>query len=58
MFDAYFLQKQTSAASFFIISLLYKFLELVTASGDVIKANKKENADLFWAMKGCGSNFG
>ena len=47
-----------SAASFLIISLLYKFLELVTASGDIIKANKKENADLFWGMKGCGSNFG
>ena len=40
------------------MSSIYKFLELVTASGDVIKANKKESADLFWGMKGCGSNFG
>ena len=41
--------------SFFLI---YKFLELVTASGDVIKASEKNNSDLFWGMKGYGSNFG
>ena len=41
--------------SFFLI---YKFLELVTASGEVIKASEKNNSDLFWGMKGYGSNFG
>ncbi|CAH3109903.1 unnamed protein product [Porites lobata] len=32
--------------------------ELVTTSGEVIKASEKENSDLFWGMKGYGSNFG
>jgi len=32
--------------------------ELVTASGEVIKASKKENTELYWGMKGYGSNFG
>ena len=32
--------------------------ELVTASGDVIKASKDDNQELFWGMKGYGSNFG
>lgn len=32
--------------------------ELVTASGDVIKASEDENQELFWGMKGYGSNFG
>jgi FAD/FMN-containing dehydrogenase len=32
--------------------------EVVTASGDVLTANATENADLFWALKGGGGNFG
>ncbi|KAJ7334487.1 hypothetical protein OS493_014808 [Desmophyllum pertusum] len=34
------------------------FTELVTASGDVIKASGNENPELFWGMKGYGFNFG
>lgn len=34
------------------------FTELVTVSGDVIKASENENQELFWGMKGYGSNFG
>lgn len=34
------------------------FVDLVTASGDMIKVSDKENADLFWGMKGSGFNFG
>ncbi|PVI03626.1 FAD-binding domain-containing protein [Periconia macrospinosa] len=32
--------------------------EVVTAKGDIIQANKTSNPDLFWALKGGGSNFG
>jgi hypothetical protein len=31
---------------------------LVTAHGSVIRANSKENDDLFWALRGGGGNFG
>ena len=31
---------------------------LVTAGGSVVRANSKENADLFWALRGGGGNFG
>jgi hypothetical protein len=31
---------------------------LVTADGFVIRSNAKENADLFWALRGGGGNFG
>jgi hypothetical protein len=31
---------------------------LVTADGSVERANSKENADLFWAVRGGGGNFG
>lgn len=33
-------------------------VEVVTASGDVLRANEDENADLFWALRGGGGNFG
>ena len=41
-----------------IFIMFFFFTELVTASGDVIKASENENQELFWGMKGCGSNFG
>ena len=31
---------------------------LVTAEGSVVRADSKENADLFWALRGGGGNFG
>lgn len=31
---------------------------LVTADGSVVRANSQENADLFWALRGGGGNFG
>ncbi len=33
-------------------------VEIVTADGRVLKANARENADLFWAVRGGGANFG
>jgi FAD/FMN-containing dehydrogenase len=33
-------------------------LELVTASGEVIRASEREHSDLFWALHGGGGNFG
>jgi FAD/FMN-containing dehydrogenase len=32
--------------------------EVVLASGEIVTANKDENADLFWALRGAGVNFG
>lgn len=32
--------------------------EVVLANGDIVTASEKENADLFWALCGAGSNFG
>jgi FAD/FMN-containing dehydrogenase len=32
--------------------------EVVTASGDIVRASSDENADLFWGLKGGGGNFG
>jgi hypothetical protein len=31
---------------------------LVTADSSIVRANAKENADLFWALRGGGGNFG
>jgi len=33
-------------------------VELVLASGEVVRANDDENADLFWAVRGAGANLG
>jgi hypothetical protein len=32
--------------------------KLVTADGSILRADEKENADLFWALRGGGGNFG
>jgi len=33
-------------------------VEIVTADGEVRRASREENADLFWAIRGGGGNFG
>jgi FAD/FMN-containing dehydrogenase len=33
-------------------------VELVTADGRHVRASKADNADLFWALRGAGANFG
>jgi len=33
-------------------------VEIVTAAGEVVRASGEENADLFWAIRGGGGNFG
>jgi FAD binding domain/Berberine and berberine like len=33
-------------------------VDLITAEGEFAKASKKENADLFWGVRGGGGNFG
>lgn len=39
-------------------NLLSCEVEVVLASGDIVRASKDENADLFWGLRGAGQNFG
>ena len=32
--------------------------EVITAEGEIVRASDEENADLFWALRGGGGNFG
>lgn len=34
------------------------YFEIVTASGELVRASVSENSDLFWALRGGGGNFG
>lgn len=34
------------------------YFEIVTASGELVRASASENSDLFWALRGGGGNFG
>nr|UOS85803.1 FAD-linked oxidoreductase [Hypoxylon rubiginosum] len=43
------------------MGLLIDLLEeaqVVTSTGDVVTASRRENPDLFWALRGAGANFG
>ncbi|PKS10146.1 hypothetical protein jhhlp_001896 [Lomentospora prolificans] len=33
-------------------------VEVVTAGGNIVRANEQENSDLFWALRGAGASFG
>ena len=33
-------------------------VRLVTADGDLVTASRSQNSELFWALRGAGSNFG
>ena len=33
-------------------------VDVITAGGEFVKASEKENADLFWGVRGAGGNFG
>ncbi len=33
-------------------------VEMVTGSGDIVRADAEQNVDLFWALRGGGGNFG
>src|SRR5947209_9305931 len=33
-------------------------VDLITAEGEFVKASERENADLFWGVRGAGGNFG
>jgi FAD/FMN-containing dehydrogenase len=35
-----------------------KSVDIVTAAGDLVTASESQNADLFWALRGGGGNFG
>ncbi len=46
------------ASIYFIDRLTTAQATVVTARGEVLTASATENADLFWAIRGAGCNFG
>lgn len=38
-------------------AMLIESMEIVTASGDIVRASQSENSDLFWAARGAGPSF-
>jgi hypothetical protein len=38
--------------------LRFSTLEMITVTGETVKASATESEELFWAMKGFGPNFG
>lgn len=43
---------------FGLLADLLQEVQIVTASGDAVRASRTENTDLFWALRGAGANFG
>ncbi|PNY29983.1 Uncharacterized protein TCAP_00107 [Tolypocladium capitatum] len=43
---------------FGLLSDILQSVELVTAQGSVVHASRTDNADLFWALRGAGANYG
>ncbi|KAI1379509.1 hypothetical protein F4677DRAFT_442487 [Hypoxylon crocopeplum] len=41
-----------------LLSDMLEEVQLVTSSGDAITTSRSVNADLFWALRGAGANFG
>jgi FAD/FMN-containing dehydrogenase len=41
-----------------LLSDALKSVRIVTAAGEIVEASTIQNSDLFWAIRGAGSNFG